>query len=233
MSQNAQRQLTLNVALRDDATLANFLSRVSTQPLIHAISTQLDETGEPCIFVHGGADSGRTHLLQASCHLSDSQALYLPMVDLQGFDPEEVFAGVESLNLVCIDDLHQVLGNDDWEQALFHFFNRARDNGCRLLISADRAPRFLPVALADLQSRLSWGIVYELPTFTDEDRLGLLIMRAAGRGLVLSPELANFIVTRAPRGLSQLLDILDKLDSASLAEKRPLSIPFAKAVLDW
>jgi DnaA family protein len=233
MSQNVQRQLTLNVTLRDDATLANFLDRDATQPLIHALTTQLDEAGEPCIFVHGGADSGRTHLLQASCHLSDIQALYLPMLELQGYDPSEVLAGVESLDLVCIDDLHLVLGNDDWEQALFHFFNRARDSGCRLLISADRAPRFLPVALADLQSRLSWGIVYELPVFTDEDRLDLLIMRASGRGLVLSPELANFIISRAPRGLSQLLDILNKLDAASLAEKRSLSIPFAKAVLDW
>ena len=126
-----------------------------------------------------------------------------------------------------------MLGNDDWEQALFHFFNRARDSGCRLLVSADRAPRFLPVVLADLQSRLSWGIVYELPVFTDKDRLDLLIMRASGRGLVLSPELANFIISRAPRGLSQLLAILNKLDAASLAEKRPLSIPFAKAVLNW
>ncbi len=233
MGAPVQRQLTLNVALRDDATLANFLPRESTQALVEAVARQCEEGGEACIYVHSGADTGRTHLLQAACHLAGSGAQYLPMAELEGFAAADVLTGLESLALVCLDDINQVLGNEDWEQALFHFFNRARENGCRLLISADRAPRFLPMALEDLRSRLGWGLVYELPPFTDEERLELLTLRAAGRGLALSPELANFIVSRAPRGPSELLQVLDKLDAASLEEKRALTIPLAKAVLGW
>ncbi len=57
--------------------------------------------------------------------------------------------------------------------------------------------------------------------------------RSARRGLSLSDEVASFIVTRAPRDLAGLMEMLDRLDRASLARKRGLSIPFVKQVLGW
>jgi len=67
----------------------------------------------------------------------------------------------------------------------------------------------------------------------DEDKQQILIFRAARRGLQMPAEVANYIVNRAPRGLSRLLELLDQLDAASLAEKRSLSIPFVKEQLNW
>ena len=46
-------------------------------------------------------------------------------------------------------------------------------------------------------------------------------------------EVAVFIVNRVPRDLERLLELLDKLDRASLVQKRALSIPFVKQVLGW
>jgi len=230
----AHRQLTLNVQLRDDATLENFFCAPSTEILLKALRGQLATEGEPVIFLYGPPDTGKSHLLQAACHLAGAApTLYLPLAELASYPPEEVLQGVESLGLVCLDDVHAVMGSEAWELALFHFFNRARAENCRLLISANSAPRALPVGLADLRSRLSWGIVYQLGPLDDKARKSILCFRAARRGLQLMPEVANYIIDRAPRSVGSLLDLLAELDSASLVEQRGLSIPFVKKVLGW
>ena len=227
------RQLPLAVQLRDDATLDNFLAPPAVQPLIAALSRQAEPDGEAMIFLHGAAGSGKSHLLQASCHLAGAGALYLPLAELEHYSPEEVLQGVAALKLVCIDDVHIVLGNADWELALFNLYNRAGQQNCRLLLAGNAAPRALAVDLPDLRSRLSWGIVFQLAQADDDAKAGILRFRAARRGLSLSEETASYIVTRAPRAMDQLLDLLAILDQASLAEQRALSIPFVKQALGW
>lgn len=226
-------QLALNIQLRDEATLENFQAAGTVAALLPLLEGQLAAEGEPVIYLHGGADSGKSHLLQACCHRVGQGALYLPLGELRDYPPEAVLADVEQLSLVCLDDVDAVQGEPAWEQALFHFFNRARAAGCRLLLSAGAPPRGLAVQLADLRSRLSWGIVFHLPTHDDEQKAALLVFRARRRGLEMSPEVARYMISRAPRGLACLLQLLDELDRRSLAEQRALSIPFVKQTLGW
>ena len=232
MAQSGQ-QLPLLVQLRDDATLDNFLATDATAPLIEAVRMQSEGEGEPVVFLHGGRGSGKSHLLQGACHLAGDSTLYLPLRELAIYAPEEVLAGVETLGLVALDDLDVVMGQEAWEHALFGLYNRAREWGCRMLISASGAPRALDVGLADLRSRLSWGVVYQLPPASDEDKQAILQFRAARRGLNVSDEVASFIVNRASRDLEQLLEVLERLDRASLVRQRALSIPFVKQILGW
>jgi DnaA family protein len=227
------RQLPLAVQLRDDATLDNFLPCAAVQPLLLALRQQVAPEGEAVIYLHGSAGSGKSHLLQSCCHLAGAGAVYLPLSELEQYDPDEVLQGVDTLDLVSIDDVHTVLGDPAWELALFNLYNRARQQNCRLVLAGNAAPRVLPVDLPDLRSRLSWGIVYQLAQADDEAKVAILRFRAERRGLSLSQEAANYIVSRSPRAMEQLLDLLDKLDRASLAEQRALSIPFVKQVLDW
>ncbi len=228
-----QKQLTLPVQLREETTLDNFLVLPANRSLLNALRSQLQPGGEPVVFLHGASGSGKSHLLQGSCHLAGGGALYLPLAELAGFAPEEILQGVESMDIVCLDDLQAVLGDREWEVALFDFYNRARAQDCALLIAADAAPRALQVGLADLRSRLAWGVVFQLARATDEDRAEILRFRAGRRGLELTPEVAAYIVHRAPRSITELLSLLDRLDSASLAEQRALSIPFVKQALAW
>ena len=67
----------------------------------------------------------------------------------------------------------------------------------------------------------------------DADKSAILQFRATRRGLTLAPGVANYIVSRAPRAMHELLEVLELLDSASLAQQRALSIPFVKEALGW
>ncbi len=228
-----KRQLSLEVRLRDDATLDNFLALPNIQPLVAALQAQMDPAGESIIYLYGPAGVGKSHLLQASCHEAGVEAIYLPLSDLRQYAPQDVLQGVATLNRICIDDIHVVLGDKNWEQALFNLYNDARQRGSRLIVAGDAAPRSLAVNLADLRSRLSWGIVYQLSQPEDEDKQAILQFRASRRGLSLTPSVASYIVSHAPRAMDQLLQVLETLDKASLAEKRSLSIPFVKEAFKW
>tara|TARA_R110002110_G_scaffold415561_2_gene651018 strand:- start:253643 stop:254347 length:705 start_codon:yes stop_codon:yes gene_type:complete len=229
---SAPGQLSLAVQLRDDATLDNFLPTPALQPLVKALSEQSCAAGESVIFVYGPPGSGKSHLLQASCHLVPD-AQYLPLADLSAYSPDDVLQSLETRGRLCIDDIDAVLGQPDWENALFHLYNRARDRGCNLLLSAAAAPRALDVDLDDLRSRLAWGLVFQLPAPDDARRAAILRFRAARRGLELPQDVASYIVHRAPRGMYDLLEVLSVLDLASLREQRALSIPFIKRILGW
>lgn len=226
-------QLPLEIRLRDDATFANFLVPASAQPLLDALQAQTQPQGEPLLFLCGPAGGGKSHLLQACCQAADAQALYLPLAELVTYNPDDVLQGVELASRVCLDDMQVVAGHEAWEAALFHLINRARQRHCRLVFAADGAPRALGINLPDLQSRLSGGLVIQLPRPDDAHKAQILQFRAERRGLSLPQPVAAYIVSRAPRGMEQLLALLERLDEASLAHQRALSKPFVKQTLQW
>ncbi|MCY0965808.1 DnaA regulatory inactivator Hda [Parathalassolituus penaei] len=227
-------QLTLSVLVRDDARFANFYAGANEE-LIQAVQKQWTLAGDPFLYIWGHPGSGRSHLLQAACHYADGlghHSVYLPLRELVSYEPS-VLEGLEKLPLVVLDDLDVIAGNEDWEIALFHLFNRIRDAEGHLLMAANVTPRGLAVALPDLASRLSGGVMYQLHSLQPEERALALVLRARRRGILLGEDVARFLVGRGPECMSGLADILDQLDQESLSQQRKLTIPFVKEVLGW
>ncbi len=225
-------QLTLGVGLKDEATFANYYAG-KNQQLIEALIKSAKGAGEQVIYFYGAGGEGCTHLLQACCHQANQQQLnsiYIPLTNLTDFSPE-IFEGLEMLHLVCIDDVQRLVGKPAWEEAFFHLYNRIRDAGGRLIVTANVAPKALKLALPDVISRLAWGMVFQLQALTDAEKLAMLVMRAERRGMLLSEEVGKYILTHCPRHMSTLVAALDVLDKVSLAAQRKLTIPFIKSVL--
>jgi DnaA family protein len=233
MSEPAQRQLALNIRLREAATFDSFVPSLAHGPLLAALKHLAEGAGEPLIYLHGPAGSGRTHLLQATCRATAAPLLYLPLEELGAEDPAAVFDGMDQMGLVALDDLDSVAGDARWEGALFRFFNLARESGCRLLLAADRPPSLLDVALPDLRSRLGWGEVYAVHAPDPALCREVLRTRARLRGIALPEEVSDFILNRARRDVGGVLEVLERLDRASLEQQRALSIPFVKRGMGW
>lgn len=230
--QTLSNQLTLGLSLKDEATFINFYAAQNAE-----IITELKKTvhqGEKVVYLCGSRGQGRSHLLQASCHYAHQQQLtsvYLPLAQLISLTPE-VLNGFESLDLVCIDDLHLIAGQPEWEEAIFHLYNRLYDADRKIVLSANDLPKAIQIQLPDLVSRLSWGFVFQLHSLEDHEKLSCLIMRAKHRGIALSEEVGKYILTHCPRHMGTLFAALDALDKASLAAQRRLTIPFVKEVLE-
>lgn len=230
-------QLPLGMRVRDDATFANYYPGANAAALGYVERLCEPDAGwtESLIYLWGGNGVGRSHLLQAACRRVEQrgeQALYLPLAEGVKHGPA-LLDNLEQYALVCLDDLDAVAGQREWEEALFHLFNRLRDSGRCLLLAASASPRGLPVRLADLKSRLTLALVFQLQSLSDEDKLRALQLRASRRGLHLSDEVGRFILTRGERSMSTLFELLERLDEASLQAQRKLTIPFLKETLGW
>ena len=226
-------QLTLGVSLRDQATFESYWPGSNIQ-LVRTLEQSLQGAGERIFYLYGAGGQGRTHLLQACCHAANARqqgSVYLPLAEWRHFSPD-LLEGLETRPVVCLDDIHQITGQPAWEEAFFHAFNRMRDAGTLLVVTAHTVPAALGLGLPDLVSRLAGSMIFQLQPLSDDEKLDMLIMRAERRGMVLSAEAGRFILTHCPRHLSTLCAALDALDRASLAAQRRLTIPFIKSVLE-
>lgn len=196
-----------------------------------ALSTEAGASPGAGLYLHGPASSGKTHLLNALClevRERDGMAWY---IGLERLNPE-ARAGLKGLaGLVCFDGLHAVVGDRRWEEALFHCFNEVRAGGGQVVVSSRVPLSGLQFALPDLASRMAWGVRIKLEPLGEEDRLKVLQARARSLDLELPEEVQTFLMRRISRDLGSLLDALEKLHRAALADKRRVTVPLARTVL--
>ena len=226
------RQLVLDVGLHDGQVFDAFVPGENAA-LVATLRAQARGEGDSQVFVFGAAGAGKSHLLQAACHAANQvgmTASYLPLGDMPGVGAG-VLEGLEHVDLVCIDDLHRVAGDEAWEIGLFNLINASRAAGGRIVFAASDSPGALPVVLPDLASRLAWGAVFRLSPLNDEEKLAVLRRRAERRGFELPSDVARYLLRQCPRDLGSLLDLLDRIEHATLAEQRRVTIPFIKQLL--
>ncbi|MEX1196299.1 MAG: DnaA regulatory inactivator Hda [Pseudohongiellaceae bacterium] len=240
------RQLTLAFRLDQYATLDNFHVNAANRPVVTHLREQLALAGDdPAVasgtvvrrftWLSGVSGSGRSHLLQALCHHAGEHrlaALYLPLRLHRDWQPE-MLDGLETMDVLCLDDIDAVAGQSEWEQALFHLYNRIAGGGARLFAAADVRPGELPVQLPDLRSRLQSAAVFRLHSPDDEDRRQALQLRARVRGFTLGDDEARYLLSRSGRSMRDLLDILERLDGYSLETGRRVTIPLIRSLMGW
>jgi DnaA family protein len=224
----AHPQLPLGIGLKDAATFDNFYSAGNELAL-----EALQQGNDRMLYLWGPTGCGKSHLLQALCHetaANGQSPVYLPLEELKMLSPE-LLEGLEQQALIAVDDIQAIAGVCQWEEALFHLYNRVRDGGQRLVVSATVTPAGLGLTLPDLISRLGWGPVFRLTSLTDTDKRAALQMRARRRGLEMGNEVAEYLLRHCPRDMDSLFNLLNQLDQASLAAQRRLTIPFVRELL--
>lgn len=231
------KQLTLNISLRDGLRFSSFYyndKNSQTYFILKAFSEASQQIGIQQILLSGESKSGKSHLLQACCYQLAEQGLHANYLPLKVLLPHgtKILSGLHHSNLIVIDDVDIILGNTDWEEALFNLINQARLAGQRLLLSSTKNPSDFKCYFKDLLTHLVWGSNYQLSELSQEDCPHLLQFRANQRGFTLNDKVIDYICKHYPQDMESLLDILDKLDQESLQRKSKITIPFVKQVLE-
>ncbi len=231
MSNTRPRQLPLPLRLDDEATFANFLAIESNSQLLQHLAHPLQQS--QYVWLWGVKGAGCTHLLQAVCHQNESQelpSLYIPLQCYTELAPQ-IFENLDSMALVCLDEVESIAGMPEWETALFNLYNQLAEAGKRLVVAAKLPPVQVAWQLPDLASRLQSGLVFQLHGLDDEAKSTALQLRANARGFELPAEVAEFLLQRSERDMSSLFNMLQKLDDISLEKKRRITIPLLKELL--
>ncbi len=198
-----------------------------------ALSALAAKAGADWVYLSGASRTGKTHLALAVCAAAEQQgrrAAYLPLAAAAG-RLRDALDALEGHDVVALDGLDAIAGGREDEVALFDFHNRARSSGLNVLYTARSIPDDIGLVLPDLRSRLQQCLRLVLDPLDDDGRRDVLRDRAQRRGLVLEDAALDWLLTRTDRDLGALIVLLDRLDRASLAAQRRITVPFLRQVL--
>ncbi len=196
------QQLPLAISPRPEPAFDNFVPGPNAEALARVRQLAAGTLGERIVYLWGEAGSGRSHLLRAAARANAA--------------------------LVLADDV-QRLGAAE-QHALFMAINEAREGAAAVLAAGDQPPAELALR-ADLKSRLAWGLVYQLLPLSDSDKARHLKALAGARGLLLSDDVAAYLLTRLPRDMASLHAVMEVLDRYSLMRQRALTLPLVREAL--
>jgi DnaA family protein len=251
MSSNAlPRQFALDLGRTHQASLGNFLpggdrALISTLQKITEQWTASTETraivdanplNHRWIYWWGAPGSGRSHLLRALMHAAQNASLsyyYLSnddpsaWVKLEAELPQQLKAVIPTA--IAVDDVD--LLDERLSSALFRVLNAVRDSQhlCVFMAGSD-APANLKLR-EDLRTRLAWGLVFQTHLLSDHEKIQALEQAASDRGLVLSPDVLPWLLSRFYRDMPNLMALLDALDAYSLETKRAVTLPLVRELL--
>lgn len=221
------QQLVLDLLPAPAPTLRNFIAGDNEQVLDALRQCRPGRA----MYLWGAPASGRTHLLRA---LGDTpQERYFRAPQDASAIRTLALGDTTGTSLVAVDDAH--LLDEPGQAALFTLYNRWRETASTnqafaLLVSGRQAPLATPLR-EDLRTRLGWDLVFRLQPLSDEDRARALHTQSTERGLRLSPDVINWMLTHYDRDMSRLGALLDALDHYSVQTHRAITLPLLKDLL--
>ena len=219
----AMRQLPLPLAREPLPTFDNFVPGENAAVLAHLRALAMPAAP---VYLWGPPGSGKTHLLGALVHAVQARGQRAA-----SFDRRESWGAALAPDaaLVVIDDCDAL---DDAAQAdAFRLFVDAATQGTQIIAAGRVPPVDLPLR-EDLRTRLGWGPVFALQPLADALARAALRREADRRGILLSDEVMDHLLTRFARDLKHLMQLLDRLDRFALARSRTVTVPLLKQMLD-
>lgn len=233
-------QLVLPVSFRKQDSLNTFVRGANEQLVSHILNTvkHVDESAHAsqriCV-VTGVSGAGKSHLLLATCEQASFQGLSHQYIDLSQIIgmPTELLIGFINKDVVCIDNLQAIDAMEDWQRAVFDTINQfTESNGRLLLVATSQSIQSLKYKLPDLKTRLMWGTNFPLHALSDDDKQHALEKHMQALGIAYTDDVINYLINRTSRNMHELISTLDALDKASLQNKRKITIPFVKLILN-
>ena len=183
------RQLIFPFSIDKKSSLSKFFVPLGSESLVKALS---NKDGDD-IVITGKKGFGKSYLLQSMCndHSSDSFSVsYIPLREAIKLQPE-LLDGLESLDLVCIDDLEKIASNKEWQVACFNLINHCSESGCRLIFSCmEGEDDFFP----DLLSRLKKMTNYKINPTPDSQLADALKFIASNLRIPIKDREINFLL---------------------------------------
>jgi DnaA family protein len=221
------KQIALDIGMARGPTLADYCAGPNEAALSHLRLWAGSPTRSPVpTYLWGAAGSGKTHLLEAVREALREQGAACGWLDASVTEPPPFS---EDWAVVLLDEVH--LYTAVQQHAAFNWFVHAQTLQRGVLAAGSLPPADLKLR-EDLRTRLGWGHVFRLQVLSEPERRAVLRQAADARGVFLSDEVMDFMLTRFSRDLGSLMQLLQHLDGYALQAKRAITIPLIKSMLE-
>ncbi|WP_166876725.1 MULTISPECIES: chromosomal replication initiator protein DnaA [unclassified Salinibacterium] len=196
------------------------------------------------LFIYGGSGLGKTHLLHAIGHYSES--LY-PGIRVRYVSSEEftndfinsiannrasVFQSrYREIDILLIDDIQFLQGKDSTQEAFFHTFNTLHDHNKQLVITSDLPPKHLTGFEDRMRSRFEWGLITDVQAPDLETRIAILRKKAQSEKLKVPDDILEFMASKVSSNIRELEGTLIRVTAFANLNRTPVDMQLVQTVL--
>src|SRR5262252_8119914 len=227
-------------------TFDNFVIGASNQ-FAHAASMAVaNQPGDHYnpLFIYGGVGLGKTHLVNAIGHRASDRRPSMKVVYLssESFMNEligslrrdrmdEFKTKFRNVDLLILDDVQFIAGKERTQEEFFHTFNSLYESHKQIVITSDKFPKEIPGLEDRLRNRFEWGLIADIQPPDMETRVAILQKKAETEAVQLPHEVAIFIAANIDSIVRELEGSLTRLGAFASLNKCPITVDFARDVL--
>lgn len=172
----------------------------------------------PALILHGPEGAGKSHLAAIWAARCRGLDLGPELGDVLELDAGRCY----------LVDPAEPVGD---EVKLLQLYNRLREEGGSMLLTARRPVAQWGIRLPDLRSRLAAAPSVAIGAPDDELLAALFLKLFDDRQLSVPEPVVRYLLIHMERSFAAARALVDELDRLSLARKRPITIPLARLAL--
>lgn len=189
------------------------------------------------LFIYGSTGHGKTHLIQAIGNhiktVSPGKRVYYMTSERFGQDcmnalqtqKMSVFKDkYRKYDVLIMDDIQFFSEKQKFQEELFHLFNTLYDNNKQVIFSSDKHPHFIQGLEDRLKSRMSAGMIVDIPQPDHESRIAILSAKARVQGISLLPEVIDYLAHTVVGNIRDLEGALNTLVVHSQLKGREITV---------
>lgn len=181
----------------------------------------------PALIMYGPVASGKSHLGAVWCEQSRAAC-----IDIKSLSPHTVADIALQCEHLILDDADSIIGNLEREKGLFHLYNIFKEERRSFLMILEEPPVRRTFALPDLASRLRAAPAVSIREPDDQLLMALLVKLFSDRQIRVGTDVIHYIVPRIERSFESVQKLVVASDSKALIEKRAISIPLVRDILN-
>lgn len=214
-------QYTLPIIQKPDFTSYSYFVSDSNKGAYQLVETWPNWAFKQYV-VCGPSGHGKTHLGHILKDLT--QGVFFN----SGSITSEILINIKANNSYIIDDINAIPD----ASLLFHFYNLALENKCNVIYLSDKVPSQLDFGIADVNSRFRSLPIIELAQPDDEFCRAIIKKILSDWQVNIMDEVIDYLLVHTSRSLTDIQANLNVLNQQSLIDKRNITIPFIKRVLN-
>jgi chromosomal replication initiator protein len=208
--------------------------------LAHAASQTIvktpGQTYNP-LFIYGSTGHGKTHLIQAiGNHIKQlhpqKKVFYLTSERfgseyfnaLQTNKAQQFKEKYRKYDVIIMDDIQFFSGKEKFQEEFFHLFNTFHESNRQLVFSSDKHPNFIPGLEDRVKSRLSMGMIIDIPTPDHESRMAIVRAKAGHNNLILGEEIINFLAANIDSNIREIEGVVNAIVCQTQLKGKELSL---------
>jgi len=216
-------QIPFDIPVREAFEAEDYLVTPSNEAAVHWLDRWPRWPNSHCVILYGTIGCGKTHLSHVWQNKSNATSADINDLDMTNL-----------LKVPCniiIEDIDSLLDTTGVPEKLFHLYNWQKETGSSLMLTASQHPKYWPVSLPDLKSRMLAAMALEIGP-PDEDLLtAVMVKQFADRQINIPMEVVLFLIPRMERSFEAVRDMVRRIDKLALSQKRKITIPLVRDLL--